>query len=83
MVAINNASPNTKAKANRTLERIQSMLSLHRQLGRYLASLEISIENRSIVLRGELPSDELRGELVPTIRQAGILCHVSNQVQVG
>ena len=79
MYAINNTESNIK----RTLDRIQSMIRLHRRLGDYLASLEISFEDRSVVLRGELPSDELRGELVPTIRQAGILCQVCNKVQVG
>ncbi|EMI17147.1 hypothetical protein RMSM_05938 [Rhodopirellula maiorica SM1] len=78
MYAINNTESNVK----RTLERIRSMFRLNRRLGSYLTSLEISFENRSVVLRGELPSDELRGELVPTIRQAGILCQVCNEVQV-
>ncbi|WP_442505644.1 hypothetical protein SH528x_004441 [Novipirellula sp. SH528] len=78
MYAINNTESNIK----RTLDRIQSMIRLHQRLGDYFASLEISFENRSVVLRGELPSDELRGELVPTIRQAGILCQVCNKVQV-
>ena len=72
MYAINNTESNIK----RTLDRIQSMIRLHQRLGDYFASLEISFENRSVVLRGELPSDELRGELVPTIRQA------CNKVQV-
>ncbi|MFG0262489.1 MAG: hypothetical protein ACF788_08880 [Novipirellula sp. JB048] len=82
MIAISNVDTNLKARSHETLERIDSMLRLHRQLGRYLDTLDISIENGSIVLRGELPSEQLRSELVPMIRRAGILCQISNEVQV-
>ena len=78
-------SGNPPAETNRierTLRQIRSMLKNHRRLGTYATRLQISIENATIILRGELPNDELRRELVPTIRSAGVLWQVQNQVDV-
>lgn len=73
------------AEANRierTLRRIRAMLKSHRRLGTYATRLQVSIENATVILQGELPSDELRRELVPTIRRAGVLWRVQNRVDV-
>jgi hypothetical protein len=45
-------------------------------------SLQISIENSSVVLRGELPLAELKAFLVPAIRQAGVLNRVDDCVKI-
>ncbi len=66
----------------RTIENIESMLRVHKQLGEHADSLEVSIEDAAIVVRGELPSDRLKSELIPAVRQAGVLDKVCNCVQV-
>ncbi|EMI55361.1 MULTISPECIES: hypothetical protein [Rhodopirellula] len=68
--------------ANRSLKRIQSMIRVHERLGAYATRLQVSVENTAIILRGTLPNQELRSELVPTIRQAGVLWQIKNRVDV-
>jgi hypothetical protein len=75
-------NPQTSLRVSQTLARVQALLSVHEQLGRYASTLQVSVEDTAIVLRGELPSETLRGELVPTIRQAGCLWRVNNEVHV-
>ena len=64
----------------RTIDRIQSILGV--RLGQSAAAVQVSIENTVIVLRGELPSSDLKRQLVPAIRQAGVLGQVSDLVHV-
>ncbi|NND96490.1 MAG: hypothetical protein HKN47_04070 [Pirellulaceae bacterium] len=66
----------------RVIERIQTVLKVHEQLRQYATAVQVSIENTVIVLRGELPSRDLKQALVPAVRQAGVLGQVSNCVQV-
>ena len=66
----------------RMIDSIQAMFQVHEQLRQYAAALQVSIENATIVLRGEVPSVDLRAELVPAVRQAGVLSQVSNCVEV-
>lgn len=75
----------SKESANRNLQlisNIESVLRVHDQLCQYAAALQITIENAAIVLRGELPSVALKAQLVPVIRQAGVLCKVQDCVEV-
>ena len=66
----------------RILENIQAMFQVHEQLRQYAAALQVSIENATIVLRGEVPSPDLKAELVPAVRRAGVLSRVCNFVHV-
>lgn len=66
----------------RMIHNIQAVLGVHDQLRRYAATLQVSIENATIVLRGELPSIALKSALVPAVRQAGVLSQVCNCVEV-
>lgn len=75
-------SPAEGKRIEQTIRRIHSMLSGHHRLGAYAAKLQVTIENATVILRGELPSDELRNQLLPTIRQAGVLWRVKNQVDI-
>ena len=67
---------------NRIVAKIESVLRVHQQLQQYTAALQVSIENAVIVLRGELPSSNLKSQLVPAVRQAGVLARVDDCVQV-
>ena len=49
----------------------------------YATTLQVSIEDTSVVLRGELPREELKALLVPAVRQAGVLNRVTDCVVVG
>ena len=71
---------NTRDK--RMIDNIQSVLRVHEQLRQYAAALQVSIENATIVLRGELPSVALKSQLVPAVRRAGVLDRVCNDVRV-
>ena len=75
---------NTKDGSRERLlvERIRSMLSVHEHLREYATRVQITVENTVIVLRGDLPSTDLKQALVPAIRQAGVLGQVSNCVNV-
>ncbi|MCM2370894.1 BON domain-containing protein [Aporhodopirellula aestuarii] len=75
-------SNENSSRAGRTLKRIQSMLRVHERLGAYAARLQIKVENTAVILSGTLPNQELRSELVPTIRRAGVLWQVKNRVDV-
>ena len=66
----------------RTINNTQAMFRVHEQLRQYAAALQVSIENATIVLRGEVPSVDLQAELVPAVRRAGVLSQVYNCVQV-
>jgi hypothetical protein len=71
-----------ESRDKRMIEKIQSVLGVHNQLRQYAAALQVSIENATIVLRGELPSPSLKAELIPAVRQAGVLSQVCNCVRV-
>ena len=58
------------------------MLSVDERLREYATEVQISIENAVIVLRGNLPSPDLKHALVPAVRQAGVLGQVNNCVSV-
>lgn len=66
----------------RIVRQIQSVLNVHEQLKQYAEVIQVTIENAVIVLRGKLPSADLRQALVPCVRQAGVLGQVNNCVQV-
>ncbi len=58
------------------------MFQTHHELRKHTESLQISVENTAVVLRGELPSRWLKEQLIPVIRQAGVLCQVCDRVRV-
>jgi hypothetical protein len=58
------------------------MFHAHKRLCQYASSLQISIENAGIVLRGQLPSGDLKADLIPAIRQAGFLGRINDEVVV-
>ena len=64
------------------IERIRSVFIGNQQINHYAESLEVSVEKTSIVLSGHLPTADLKQQLVPAIRRAGILWQVCNLVQV-
>lgn len=70
------------SRNRRTIEKIRTVFQANRELCQYASLLEVSIENATIVVRGHLPSGDLKAELVPAIRQAGVLCQVNNCVLV-
>ena len=67
----------------RTIERINAMFRVDERLCRHTETIEVSVENAAIVLRGELPSANLKSELVPLVRRAGVLGQICDLVSVG
>lgn len=67
----------------RTVSQIQSVISVHAELKQYATLVQVTIENAVIMLRGTLPSVDLKKALVPCVRQAGALGQVCNCVKVG
>jgi hypothetical protein len=65
-----------------TVAKVEAVLQVHQQLRQYAEGLHVSIENAAVVVRGELPSADLKLQLVPAVRQAGVLCQVNDCVQV-
>ncbi len=70
------------SRDRRIIERIQSVFRVHGKLCHYAAALQVTIENATIIVSGELPSTALKAELVPAVRQAGVLSQVCDCVQV-
>ncbi len=72
----------SRSRDCRTIQCIQTMFCVHQQLRQYASAVQVSIEDAVLVLRGQLPSGELKQELIPAIRQAGFLGRVCDLVVV-
>ena len=71
-----------ESRDRRIVDNIQLMFRLSQDLQAYATRIDVSIENATVVLRGELPSGALKAELVPAVRRAGVLCQINNCVRV-
>jgi len=71
-----------RSRDSRTIEGVVSILLVHQRLCQYASMLQVSMEDAMIVLRGELPSGDLKEELIPMIRRSGFLGRVSDLVVV-
>lgn len=70
------------SRDRRIVENIRTLLQATPMLKQHAALLEISIEQSAVVIRGNLPTDAMKAELVPIIRRAGVLSQVNNRVLV-
>lgn len=70
------------SRDQRTIHSIQTVFSASERLRQYAASIRITIENATVVLWGELPSVDLKSELVPAVRRAGVLSQICDRVAV-
>ena len=66
----------------RIVEKIRAVLHANPILCQHASLIEVSIEHSAILIRGSLPTDEMKAELVPSIRRAGVLSQVNNCVLV-
>ena len=71
-----------QSRDSRTIDCIESMFRVHLALCDYAAGLKVSIEDAAIVIRGKLPSTALKEQLIPAVRQAGVLGRVCDNVVV-
>ena len=72
----------SQSRDRRTVQCIESMFRVHQLLCKYAAELKVTVEGAVIVSRGKLPSADLKNELVPAVRRAGILGRVCDDVAV-
>ena len=70
------------SRDRRLVDNIRSVMQVNPLLQQYATELQVSIENASVVLRGELPSPDLKAQLVPAVRQAGVLYRVTDCVRI-
>jgi hypothetical protein len=70
------------ARDARTIYNIKSIFRVNQLLRQCIGGVQITIENSTIVLRGKLPSSTHKAQLLPAIRQAGVLARVANEVHV-
>jgi len=70
------------SRDRRIVENIRTMLQASPTLRQHASLLEVSIERSAIVIRGNLPSAAMKAEVVPVIRQAGVLSQINNCVLV-
>lgn len=75
-------SKESQSRDSRTIQCIQSVFHAHSRLCGYVSSLQLSFDNAAIVLKGQLPSSDLKDDLIPAIRQAGFLGRVCDCVEV-
>ena len=66
-----------------TLRRIESTLRVDHGLSEHADHLSVALTQSGVVIDGQLPSQHLRGRIVPMIRRAGVLAQVENRVAVG
>ncbi|WP_286766558.1 MULTISPECIES: hypothetical protein [Rhodopirellula] len=71
-----------ECQVSRTLQRIESVLAEHEALSPYASDVDVSVYESTIVLEGTLPTAELQKQLIPSIRQAGVLWRIKNNVVV-
>ena len=72
----------SNSRDRRMVDNIRFVFHVNPLLQQYATALQISIENSAVVLRGELPSPDLKAQLVPSIRQAGVLYRVTDCVRI-
>ena len=72
-----------QCRDQRLIERIRSVIGVHDQLSQYAAGVDVTISDSSVVLTGQVPSNQVKSALVPAVRRAGVLSKIDNQVQVG
>ncbi|HBE63492.1 MAG TPA: hypothetical protein DDX19_12290 [Rhodopirellula baltica] len=72
----------SECQVSRMLQRIESVLLEHEALSPYASDVDVSVYESTIVLEGTLPTAELQQQLVPSIRQAGVLWRIKNNVAV-
>ncbi len=70
------------SRDRRLVENIRFVFQANPRLHAYSAAVQVSIENASVVLRGELPRADLKELLVPAVRQAGVLYRVTDCVRI-
>ena len=70
------------SRDRRIVEKIRTVFRANPTLGQHASLIEASIEHSAIVVRGNLPTDGMKAELVPAIRRAGVLSQVNNCVLV-
>ncbi len=71
-----------QSRDRRMIRSITLVIHAHSQLQHYAAALQITIENATVLLRGNLPSDSLKASLVGVVRTAGVLNRIDNCVHV-
>lgn len=72
----------SNSRDRRIVENIHSVIRVDPRLRQYATAVQISVENASVVLRGELPNSELKEQLIPLVRQAGVLYQITDQVRI-
>ena len=70
------------SRDRRQVDNILFVLQANPLLQQCAPDLQVSIENSTVVLRGEVPSPEVKAQLIPAIRQAGVLDQISDYVRV-
>ena len=70
------------SRDRRMVDNIRFVFQVNPLLQQYATTLQVSIENSVVVLRGELPSPDLKEQLVPSVRQAGVLYRVTDCVRI-
>ncbi len=70
------------SRDQRQLNKILSVVNADPVLQPHAAGLQVSIENTTVALRGELPSAKAKNALVLAVRQAGVLDQISDYVRV-
>ena len=70
------------SRDQRQLNKILSVVSTDPVLRSHVATLQVSIENTTVALRGELPNAQAKTALFLAVRQAGVLDQISDYVRV-
>lgn len=77
MTTAENASRN-----QRQLQKILTVLQADPVLQPHRDDLQVSIEETSVTLRGELPDNHTKNALVLAVRQAGVLDQISDFIRI-
>jgi hypothetical protein len=77
MTTVENASRN-----QRQVDKIYTVVNADPILQNHSASLQVSIEDTGVTLRGELPDSLAKSALFLAVRQAGVLDQISDYIRI-
>jgi hypothetical protein len=72
----------TELLESQWLRNILFVLAAQEPMRRCTSGLQITIEDAAVVIRGHVPSADLKSQLIPAVRRAGVLGRVFDCVQV-
>ena len=70
-----------QCRQQQLLRRLQTTIQTHETLAQ-CDDIRFEFVGDGITVDGSVPTENHRGEVIPMVRQAGVLCRVENRVRI-